>query len=76
MTTIEKFTVKKTTWERFTFVGPASERNTLLDELDPIEYKIVQSGPYYTKETWPTVDIGRFLLIVEREVTEKQELGL
>lgn len=70
----DKITIKRKLLERLTLVGRISEYEALKSRLPP-EYRVIQSGPYYDSESWPEVDIGRFLLIVEREITEPNMLA-
>ena len=57
--------------ERITLIGPKDESKAAFDWLYENGYHTIRSGPYTDREMYPKVDIGRFLIVAEREVEKE-----
>lgn len=64
---IVKYTVGEKTLRRLTLCGPEADARRVMLALHEAGYRVVRSGPYLTRETFPHVDDTRFLIEAEKE---------
>lgn len=62
---------ERLTVERITLVGPMEESKNASSWLYENSYHTIRSGPYTDREMYPKANIGRFLIIAEREVEKE-----